>query len=199
MQTRMCTGPRIAIAACAMLLAGCEVQQQRSGELPDVNVEAEPGRWPKYDVNWADVDVGTERRTVTVPVVSVTEETREVSVPFIDINPPGAGEREERTITMEVEVPHAGYRLEIMEVRAAQDDLWVIGRLTASNEPGAQVKTRVMDQVVVRAPEDLDVRKVIVGERPEGGYNQQYRFVDSMESLQQMIPAGARVVYNRTM
>jgi hypothetical protein len=143
------------------------------------------------------VDVGTEERSVTVPVVWVTQETREISVPYIDINPPGSSDREERTIALEVDVPHAGYSLEITEVRAAQDDLWVIGRLTATDKPAAQVKTRVMDQVVVRAPEDLDVREVIVGERPDGAYNQQHRFVDSTQALHQMIPSGARVVYRR--
>ncbi len=119
-----------------------------------------------------------------------------MSVPFIDINTPGGRDREEQTVSMELEVPHAGYRLEIGKVRAAGDDLWVIGRLTAPGDAAA-AKTRVMDQVVIRAPEDLDVRKVIVGTRPAGTYNQQYRFVESMSAVNQMIPSGARVVYSR--
>jgi hypothetical protein len=187
----------LAIALCSMALTACQVEQEREGQMPDVEVDADPGRWPSYDVAWADVDVGTDRRTVTVPVVSVTRETREITVPYIDINPPGSGDREEQTIVLEVEVPHAGYNLEITEVRAAQDDLWVVGRLTATDTPAAQVATRVMDQVVVRAPEDLDVREVIVGDRPDGSYNQQHRFVDSTQALDQMIPSGARVVYRR--
>lgn len=191
----LCRG--LAIAACSVALTACQVEQERAAQMPDVDVSAEAGRWPRYDIAWADVDVGTEQRTVTVPVVSVTQETREITVPYIDINPPGSTNREERTIALEVDVPHAGYGLEIVEVRAAQDDLWVIGRLTASDGAAAQVRSRVMDQVVVRAPEDLDVREVIVGQPPEGGYSRGHRFVDSMQALDQLIPAGARVVYRR--
>lgn len=188
----------VVLVALGTALTACQVDQQQPGQLPDVDVDVEgdAGRWPEYDVAWADVDVGTEQRTITVPVVSVSQETREVSVPFIDINPPGSRDREEQTISIELEVPHAGYQLEISEVRAARDDLWVIGRLTSSND-GPTAKTRVMDQVVVRAPEDLDVRKVIVGTRPAGTYNQQYRFVESMSALDQMIPSEARAVYRR--
>lgn len=143
--------------AMGALLTGCQVEQQQPGQAPDVDVDVDAGRWPQYDVAWADVNVGTEERTVTVPVVSVRQETREVSVPFIDINPPGSRDREEQTVSMELEVPHAGYQLEIGEVRAAGDDLWVIGRLTATGDAAA-AKTRVMDQVVIRAPEDLDAQ-----------------------------------------
>ena len=125
------------------------------------------------------------------------QETRQVSVPYIDINPPGGRNREERTITMEVDVPNAGYQLQIMEVRAASDNLRVIANLTrAADQPSAQVMTRVSDQVIVNAPEDIDVRKVIVGERPEGAYNQQHRFVDSMAALDQQLKGG-RVLYQR--
>ncbi|MDQ3549026.1 MAG: hypothetical protein M3439_09420 [Chloroflexota bacterium] len=54
------------------------------------------------------------------------------------------------------------------------------------------------DQVIVNVPEDVDVRKVIVGERPSGVFNQQYRFVDSMASLDNIAPKGARVIYRRS-
>lgn len=175
---------------------GCSVEQTREAEAPEVSVDA--GRLPQYDVNWADVDVGTTQRTVTVPVVRVEQETREVTVPHIDINLPGGGAREERTISVEVEVPHAGYVVSIDEVRAANDDLWVIARLAEeSRAPAAQAVTRVSDQVVVNAPADLDIREVVLGERPAGTYNMQYRFVDSTATLDQLIPEGARVIYRR--
>lgn len=189
------------IAVLSLGLTGCQVEQQEPGRAPDVDldVDAEAGRWPEYDVDWADVDVGMRERTVTVPVVRVVEEQREVSVPYLDINPPGARDREERTVTMELDAPHAGYRLEIAEVRAAGDNLWVIGRLMEdSSAASAQAITRVSDQVVINAPDDLDVRKIIVGPRPEGFFNRQYRFVDSMSALEQIVPSGARVVYQRT-
>ena len=182
--------------------AACDVQQTDPAKAPDVDVDvdAEPGRWPEYDVQWADVDVGTREETITVPVVRVVEEEREISVPYIDINPPGARDREERTVTMEVDVPHPGYQFQIAEIGAAADDLWVIGGLTETGKPegaNAEATTRVSDQVVVNAPSDLDVRKVVVGARPDGVYNQQFRFVDDMQALNTLIPGTARVLYRR--
>jgi hypothetical protein len=185
------------LSAAVVFAAACEVEETREGAAPDVDVAVDAGRWPRYDVNWADVEVGTTERTVTVPVIRVDKETRQVTVPYIDINPPGAGAREERTISMDVSVPHAGYDLTISEVRAAEDDLWVIGRLSEADTAAAQVMTRVEDRVVVNVPSDLDVRKVVVGQRPDGVDNQQYRFVDSMAALEEQLPDAARVIYQR--
>lgn len=176
---------------------GCTTEQTQPAEAPDVDVDVDPGQWPQYDVKWADIDVGTREQTVTVPVLRIEQETRQVSVPYIDINPPGARDREERTIQVAVDVPHAGYQLQISEIRAAGDDLWVIAQLNESETAAAPVMTRVSDQVVVNAPADLDVRKVVVGQRPEGLQNQQYRFVESMGTVNQAIPQGGRVIYQR--
>lgn len=46
---------------------GCRVRQTEKGELPDVDVSAEGGKLPKYDVDAPDVDVKTEKRTIEVP------------------------------------------------------------------------------------------------------------------------------------
>lgn len=187
--------------AGAVALAGtvaCTAEQTQEAKAPDVDMDVEAGQWPQYDVKWADVDVGTTERTVTVPVVKVEQEQRQVSVPYIDINPPNARDREERTVAFDVDVPHAGYTLQIAEVRASGDDLWVIARLTeGEGTSAAQATTRVSDQIVVNVPDDLDVHKIVVGQRPDGVYNQQFRFVDSMSALGPRIPSGARVIYSR--
>ena len=178
--------------------AGCNVEQSREAEAPDVDVDVDPGRWPKYDVNWADVDVGTSERTVQVPVVRIEREPREITVPYIDINVPGAGQVEDRTIDVGADVPHGGYSIEIQEVRAADDDLWVVARLTEKEGGGSRpAVTRVSDRVVVNAPADLDVRIVIVGQRPATADDEPHRFVSSMDELNQMIPNQARVLYQR--
>ena len=187
---------------CALGIASagaiaCSVEQTREPQAPTVDLDVEPGQWPNYNVSWADVDVGTREHTVTVPIVRVERETRQITVPYIDINPPGSSDREEHTISMELDVPNAGYELAIQEVRAAADDLWVIATLTRGSGAARAMTTRVSDHVVVNAPDDLDVRKVVVGERPDGVYNQQYRFLDSMEQLNEHIPDGARVLYRR--
>lgn len=182
-------------AALTVFAAGCTAEQTEPAEAPDVDVQVDAGEWPEYDVQWADVNVGTREETVTVPVVRIEEETKQVSVPYIDINPPGARDREERTIRVELDAPHAGYQLQIVEVRASGDDLWVIAELRDAGETAAQAVTRVSDQVVLNAPADLDVRKVIVGERPQGAH--EHRFVSSRGALDQMIPQGSRVLYTR--
>ena len=66
---------RIAMAPAVLLMAtlslvACDVEQTEEGSLPDVDVEG--GNMPEYDVDTADVDVGTKEKTVTVPDVDVT-------------------------------------------------------------------------------------------------------------------------------
>lgn len=57
-------------ATFALGLAACDVDQTQEGEMPDVNVEG--GQLPEFDVETADVDVGTKETTVEVPDVDVT-------------------------------------------------------------------------------------------------------------------------------
>jgi hypothetical protein len=183
------------MSACVIATAGCAVDQTQGARAPDVDVEVDPGRWPQYDVRWADIDVGTSERSITVPVVRVEKETRTINVPYIDINPPGARDRAERALSIEVDVPHSGYEVQVVEVRASGDDLWVIGQLRETATPSAQTRTRVSDRVIINAPRDLDVRTIVVGEQPDG--NEHLRFVESMDAVQQIVPNDARVLYRR--
>jgi hypothetical protein len=57
------------IAPFALGLAACDVDQTEEGEMPEVRVEG--GNMPEYDVETADVDVGTEEKTVEVPTVDI--------------------------------------------------------------------------------------------------------------------------------
>ena len=47
-----------AVAASALALSGCEVEQTEEGEMPEVDVEG--GEMPEYDVDAPDVDVRME-------------------------------------------------------------------------------------------------------------------------------------------
>lgn len=58
------------IAPLALGLAACDVDQTEEGEMPDVEVSG--GNMPEFDVETADVDVGTKTTTVEVPDVDVT-------------------------------------------------------------------------------------------------------------------------------
>ena len=59
------------LALLTVFATGCRVRQTEEGELPDVDVSAEGGKLPEYDVDAADVDVKTEKREVTVPDIDV--------------------------------------------------------------------------------------------------------------------------------
>jgi hypothetical protein len=66
-------------------LAACRIEQEREGELPDVDIEG--GQLPRYDVEPLDVEIDTETTRVRVPTGIETEE-REVTIPDVDVNPP---------------------------------------------------------------------------------------------------------------
>lgn len=53
------------------VLTGCRVEQTEEGEMPEVDVNVEEGSLPAYDVDAADVDVGTKEVEVTVPDIDI--------------------------------------------------------------------------------------------------------------------------------
>ncbi|AAZ97005.1 hypothetical protein Tbd_1052 [Thiobacillus denitrificans ATCC 25259] len=57
----------ILVPALVMGLAACDVKQTEEGKLPDVDVEG--GQAPNYDVDAGDVDVGSEKKEMTVPTI----------------------------------------------------------------------------------------------------------------------------------
>ncbi len=179
------------ILLMVMPLGACRIEQEETGSLPDVNVDVEPGNLPEYDVEGPDVNVGVTERTVTVPKVIVIQEEETVQVPYIDVDVPGA-ERVERTITPEVEVPSGGYDLTIQEVSVVNNELWVVSRLDEVNAGAPEADVRVSDRVVLNAP-DMSVRHFIIGERPEGTFNEQYTFIDSREEISPELNAGRQL------
>ena len=58
-------------ASLLFALSGCKVEQTEEGKLPDVEVKADGGNLPKYDVETAEVSVGTKTVEVEVPTASV--------------------------------------------------------------------------------------------------------------------------------
>ena len=59
------------LGAASLSLAACDVEQTEEGSMPDIDVEG--GNLPEYDVDAADVEIGTETQTVEVPTISVEE------------------------------------------------------------------------------------------------------------------------------
>ncbi|MEO6519026.1 MAG: hypothetical protein ABIO17_08560 [Pseudoxanthomonas sp.] len=58
-------------ASLLFALSGCKVEQTEEGKLPDVAVTADGGNLPKYDVETAEVKVGTKTVEVEVPTATV--------------------------------------------------------------------------------------------------------------------------------
>jgi hypothetical protein len=52
----------------ALALGGCRAEQTREGRAPEIEVRDE-GQLPAFDIEPADVEIGTERRTVEVPTI----------------------------------------------------------------------------------------------------------------------------------
>lgn len=184
-----------AILALSLGVYGCSVEKTRTGKLPDVDVDVEGGRLPRFNIEGPDVKVGLTERTVTVPKLVWVEEQEEIKVPFIDIDLPGT-DRVERTVVVDVQVPHAGYDVEIKRVLASQGQLWVISELHEKTPSARKVTSRVSDQIIIKAPEDLNIRRMIIGEKPEGVSNGQYTFVSNQSALDQRL-SGGKVLYSR--
>lgn len=61
------------LPAAALGLAACDVEQTEEGALPDVEMEVDGGNLPEFDVDTADVEIGTEEATIEVPTIDVEE------------------------------------------------------------------------------------------------------------------------------
>lgn len=185
-----------ACMALALFGLGCDVEQTREAELPevDVDVDAESGQLPAFDVDWADIDVGTTTKTVKIPKVVVVMEEEEVEIPYIDLDMPDDTEKRERTVSVEIEVEGEEHEIDIEEIYAKGDGLIVVSRLQPTGQALDDQKIRVSDRVVINAA-DLDVRHYIVGSRPDGDWNSQYAFVDSRTELEDELE-GATLIYS---
>lgn len=58
-------------ASVLFALSGCKVEQTEKGELPDVEVKADGGKLPKYEVETPEVEVGSKTVEVEVPTAKV--------------------------------------------------------------------------------------------------------------------------------
>lgn len=187
-----------AIALFSLAFTSCDVDKTSEGEMPtvDVDVDADAGELPTYDVDWADVDVKTTTKMVDVPKVRVVMEKEEVEVPVIDVDWPGDDtDREEMTLMVEADVDQEA-DLEIQQVYTTGERIYVVATLDKDGEMLDNETMRISDQIVINAP-DVDVRYYIVGDRPDGFNNTRYRYVSSMNDLRGMMKNG-KLIYERS-
>ena len=179
-----------------MLFAtSCKIDQTKEAELPDVDVEVEEGQLPAFDVDWADIDVGTKTETVEVPKVVVVMEEVEVEVPYLDVDMPDEyGDNEERTIMVEAEVDGVEHEIDIDKVYASGNNLIVVSKLEKGSQEIGDKKMRISDQIKINAP-DLNVKHYIVGERPNRVFNSSYKYVATEADLDEKIK-DYKVIYS---
>ncbi|TLF47063.1 hypothetical protein [Maribacter aurantiacus] len=189
----------ILIFGVGALITSCNIKKEEKGEMPEVDVDvmADAGELPEYEVNWADIDVGTTTRTVNVPKVVVVMEEEEVEVPFIDFDMPEGDSTQvsERTIMVEAEVTDTEHNLDIRKIYASGNKLFVVSELTSTDTSIADKTMRVSDQVVLKAPE-LDVKYYIVGQRPENMFNSKYEYVNNMSEIEKEMK-DSKVIYEK--
>ena len=61
----------VALVVAAFALGFIDIDQTKTTKLPDVKVETSGGQAPAFDVDTADVDVGTKTETIEVPTVTM--------------------------------------------------------------------------------------------------------------------------------
>ena len=185
----------------ATVLYSCDVNQTKKTKLPDVDidVDTEAGQLPSFDVDWADVNVGTTTKTVKVPKVVVVMEETEVEVPYVDVDMPNDDdtlEKEEQTLMVEVEVTDKEHKIDIKEIRAMNNNLVVISMLEEMDQSINDKKMRISDQITLNAP-DLNVKYYIVGEKPDRIFNTRYKYFKTIEDLNQKIGDDYKVIYKK--
>ncbi|GAA4271982.1 hypothetical protein U6A24_10765 [Aquimarina gracilis] len=180
-----------------LLLSSCDVQQKKEAKLPDVDVEVdtEPGQLPTFDVDWAEVNVGTKTRTVKIPKVVVVMEEEEIEVPYIDVDMPNSGEKEELTLRVEAEVEGKEHTIDIKEIVATGKNLYVISKLEEKEQSLGDKKLRISDQIILNAP-DLNVKHIIMGEKPNRVFNDEYKYVTDIESFKANLK-NSKVIFSK--
>ena len=185
---------KVVLVFCAIdTMVSCKVEKQKSGSLPDVDVDADAGSLPEFDVDWADVNVGTTTKTVKIPKVIVIMEEEEVEVPVIDVDMPG--DKMERSLMVEAEVSGKEHDINIREIRATNNMLYVISTLEEMETSLGDKTLRIQDQVELNAP-DLNVKHIIVGTKADRVFNNNYTYVNSMNDVDAMTE-NAQVIYKK--
>lgn len=184
------------VIVSVLALQNCKMNKEESGSLPDVDVdvEADSGELPEYDIAWSDIDITTTTKTIKVPKVVVVMEEEEVEVPVINFGIPGQ-EKEERSLVVEAEVSGTEHELKIMEIRATKNKLYVISKLQDLTTSLGDKTMRIQDQVYVTAP-DLDVQHIIVGKKTNRIFNNNYKYATDMTEVDVLI-GDAKTIYSK--
>ncbi|MFO8026559.1 MAG: pitrilysin family protein [Opitutales bacterium] len=87
------------------------------------------------------------------------------------------------TVSVRLDTPNPGWRIQIEKIYRSGENLVVISRLTQSEKMAAQVITSVADSAEIPPDIDLPVRHYIIGKTWNWGDTGKYTYIDSMEAF----------------
>lgn len=186
----------LSVIVAATLLFSCDVDKTQSGKAPevDVDVNTKEGKLPEYDVDWANVKVDTRTKMVKVPKVMVVMEEKEVEVPYINFNMPDSlDDASERTIRVEVELSETMGEIEIEKIYASKNKLYVISEFELEDKPLNDKKVHISDQVIINAPDKLTVKHYIIGDKPVGSFNDDYKYIASDDDIKSELSDAVKI------
>ena len=86
----------VGLVVAAFALGLVNIDQVQTAKLPDVKVETSGGQAPAFDVDTADIAIGTKDATVEVPTVDVGTKDTSVTVPTISIDAVGDADKKDK-------------------------------------------------------------------------------------------------------
>lgn len=114
----------------------------------------------------------------------------------LESNRPTAKTSQNEKISVRIDTPDAGWKLEIQKIYRTNDSLIAISKLSRNADVAAQVITTVADSVEVPSEIKLPVRNYVLGKTWAWGDTGNYTFIDSMDELKDDLE-GAELVYPR--
>ena len=86
----------VALVVAAFAFGFINIDQVKTAKLPDVQVEATGGQAPAFDVETADINVGTKEESVAVPTVEVGTKDTSVTLPTVSVDKVGDANRSDK-------------------------------------------------------------------------------------------------------
>lgn len=111
-------------------------------------------------------------------------------------NGPTASNSQNQTISVRIDTPDAGWKIQIEKVYRTKDSLITISKLSQNAVVAAQVISTVADSVEIPSETNLPVRNYVLGKTWDWGDTGNYTFIDSMDALGDILN-DAELVYSK--
>ena len=101
-----------------------------------------------------------------------------------------------RAVSVRLDTPHAGWRIQIDKIYRKNDSLIVLSQLSSAAEAAAQVITTVADTAYVPADAALPVHHYILGKTWDWGDTGEHKFINSPTALEHILDT-AELIYSK--